>query len=311
MPEFPDPTIFAAPAFVLLVALEWWCVRTGKVCGRYQTKDALTSILMGLGSAVVNTLTAAIALFMLMLFWPYRILEIPINGWSFILVFVLYDFTYYWKHRLAHRVRWFWAEHITHHSSQHYNLSTALRQPWVGPFIGGFLIGAPMVLLGFHPAFIGLAAGFNLIYQFWIHTEAINRLPRWYEAVMNTPSHHRVHHATNPRYLDSNYAGVFIIWDRMFGTYMPEMETDKPDYGLVHNLTTHNPIVVAYHGVAGFFRDCWHDGLRPWRWLARMVMPPGWSPDGNHDTSTEIKRAYMAAHPDQVGTPGLPQKLAG
>ena len=310
MPEYPDPTLIAAPAFALLVALEWWAVKAGKARGRYETKDALTSLLMGAGSAVVNTLTAALALYMLMLFWPYRVYEMPLTWWSFTLAFILYDLTYYWKHRLAHRIRWLWAEHITHHSSQHYNLTTALRQPWVGPFVGGFLIAAPMVILGFHPVFIGLIAGINLIYQFSIHTEAIGKMPRWFEAIMNTPSHHRVHHATNPRYLDANYAGVFIIWDRMFGSFVPELDDDRPDYGLVYNLTTHNPLVVAYHGLGGLARDCWRDGFRPWRWLGRIIMPPGWSPTGDHDRSVDIKRAYLARHPEQAGTPGLPAKLA-
>lgn len=307
--DFPSPTIFAIPIFILSVALEWWAVKSGRVRGRYETKDAVTSMLMGTGSAVVDTLTATISLYLLMLFWPYRLMEIPVTWWSFILVFLLYDFIYYWKHRFAHRVRWFWSEHITHHSSEHYNLTTALRQPWFGPVTGLALIAAPMVMLGFHPAFIAFAGGVNLLYQFWIHTEAINRMPRWFEAVFNTPSHHRVHHATNPRYLDANYGGVFIIFDRMFGTYVPQIDADPPRYGIVVPVGSFNPLVVAYHGVWGLLADCARDGLRPWRWAGRFIMPPGWSPDGDHNRSEELKRAYLAAHPDQAGQPGLPAKL--
>ncbi len=138
-------------------------------------------------------------------------------------------------------MRWWWIEHHTHHSSQHYNLTTALRQPWFGPLTGLVIIAAPLVLLGFNPAFIAFAAGINLVYQYWIHTEAIGRMPKWFEAVMNTPSHHRVHHATNPRYLDANFAGVFIIWDRMFGSFVPELDHDKPIYGTVTLLKTQQP----------------------------------------------------------------------
>src|SRR3546814_77230 len=129
-------------------------------------------------------------------------------------------------HRAAHRVRWFWASHVIHHSSQHYNLSTALRQTWTGFFSLTFLFRLPLFLIGFPPAMVFFCAGLNLIYQFWIHTEAIGRMPRWFEAVMNTPSHHRVHHGVNPRYLDANYAGVFIIWDKMFGSFVPERDDD-------------------------------------------------------------------------------------
>lgn len=303
---FPDVTALAAPVFVASVAWEWWAVKTGRAKGRYETKDALASMAMGLGNVVVNTLTATIALWMMMLAWPFRIMTIPLTWWSFALCFVAYDFIYYWKHRFAHRMRWFWMEHVTHHSSRHYNLTTALRQPWFGPFTGLILVGLPLVWLGFHPYVLALAGGLNLIYQFWIHTEAVDKMSRWFEAVMNTPSHHRVHHATNPRYLDTNYAGVFIIWDKMFGTFVPEREDDKPSYGIVKQLTTHNPITIAFHELGGFLTDCARDGLRPWRWAGRAINAPGWNPEGAHNRSVELKQAYVAAHPDQAGQPGLP-----
>lgn len=307
MIDFPSPTTLAAPAFVLAVIWEWWAVRTGRAHGRYETKDAITSLAMGTGNLVVNTLTGAIALWMMMLAWPYRLLDIPVTWWSFLLVFVLYDFTYYWKHRLAHRMRWFWMEHVTHHSSRHYNLTTALRQPWFGPFTGLIWLGVPMVILGFHPAFIFFAGGLNLVYQFWIHTESIDRMHPWVEAVMNTPSHHRVHHAINPRYLDSNYAGVFIIWDRMFGSFVPEMKSDAPEYGIVKQLESYNPFIVAFHEFAALLRDCARDGLRPDRWLRRALNGPGWSPDGQHTRSAELKAEYIRANPGEAGTPGLPK----
>ena len=307
--EFAKPTVLAIPFFILTVALEWWAVKTGRANGRYETKDAIVSLVMGLGSVVVDTVFAFVGLWLLMLFWPYRVFDVPVTWWSFIIVFLGYDFIYYLKHRVAHRVRWFWSEHITHHSSTHYNLPTALRQPWFGPLTGLVIISAPLVLLGFHPAFIGFAAGVNLVYQYWIHTETIGRLPKWFEAVFNTPSHHRVHHATNPRYLDANFAGVLIIWDKMCGTFVAERDDDKPVYGIVKPVDSFNPVVVAYHGLFGLVADCWRDGLRPWRWIGRVVMPPGWSPDGAHSGSEELKRAWLAAHPEQAGQPGLPRRL--
>jgi sterol desaturase/sphingolipid hydroxylase (fatty acid hydroxylase superfamily) len=306
--EFAKPTVLAIPFFILTVALEWWAVKTGRAHGRYETKDAIVSLVMGLGSVVVDTIFAFVGLWLLMLFWPWRAFDIPVTWWSFILVFLGYDLIYYWKHRIAHRVRWFWSEHITHHSSTHYNLTTALRQPWFGPLTGLVIVSAPLVLLGFHPAFIGFAAGVNLVYQYWIHTETIGRLPKWFELVMNTPSHHRVHHATNPRYLDANFAGVFIVWDKMFGSFVPEIDEDKPVYGIVKPLGKYNPLIVAYHELFALLRDCASDGLRPLRWIGRFANPPGWSPDGNHTRSEDLKRAWLAAHPEQAGQPGLSTK---
>jgi len=292
MADLPPIEALFAPIFMISVILEWWAVKSGRAAGRYETADAITSMAMGLGNALINTATGFIALWIMMLVWPYRIFEMPQTWWSFIIVFVLYDFIYYWKHRFAHRIRWFWMEHVTHHSSRHYNLTTALRQPWFGPFTGLILLGWPLVLMGFHPLFIGLAGGLNLVYQFWIHTEAINRMPRWFEAVMNTPSHHRVHHATNPRYLDRNYAGVFITWDKMFGTFQPELSEDKPDYGIVKPLKSYNVLVVAFHEFGGLLKDCAGDGFKPLTWLKRATNAPGWSPDGKHQRSEELRAAW-------------------
>uniref|UniRef100_UPI002356BEDD sterol desaturase family protein n=1 Tax=Hyphomonas adhaerens TaxID=81029 RepID=UPI002356BEDD len=180
------------------------------------------------------------------------------------------------------------------------------RQTWTGFLTLGFAFALPLVLLGFHPVMIAICGGFNLIYQFWIHTEAIDRMPRWFEAVMNTPSHHRVHHATNPRYLDRNYAGVFIVWDKMFGTFVPELDEDKPVYGIVKPVGSYNPFTVAFHEFFALMRDCASDGLRPDKWFGRMINAPGWSPDGHHNRSVELKQAYVDAHPDEAGSPGLP-----
>ena len=264
MPEFPPITTWFAPIFTLSVIIEWIAVKTGHAGGRYEVKDAFASMAMGIGNVVVNTATGFLFVWIMAQVWPFRIYTMPMNWWSFALVFVAYDFVYYWKHRFMHRIRWFWMEHVTHHSSTHYNLTTALRQPWFGPFTGLIVFGVPLVLLGFHPAFVA----------------------------MNTPSHHRVHHSTNPRYLDANYAGVFIIWDKMFGSFVEERADDKPVYGIVKPLGSHNPFIIAFHEAIGLAKDCASDGLRPLTWVKRAINPPGWSPDGNHERTEEIKAAW-------------------
>ena len=161
----------------------------------------------------------------------------PGNWWVWVLLFFADDLSYYAYHRAHHRIRLFWATHVVHHSSQHYNLSTALRQDWMP--ISSIFFWAPLALLGFQPWMILLAISWNLLYQFWIHTEKIKRLPGWYEAIFNTPSHHRVHHGANEQYLDKNYGGILIIWDKLFGTYEPERERVR--YGLTTNIETLQP----------------------------------------------------------------------
>lgn len=293
MPDFPSPVLYAAPFFVLTIILEWWAVATRRATGRYETKDAFASMAMGLGNLGMDLLTGFIGLAAFFWVWQFRFFEFPVTIWSVALAFVLYDFVYYWKHRFAHRMRWFWMEHVTHHSSEEYNLTTAVRQPWFGPFTGLALIGLPLVLIGFHPLTIAFVGGLNLVYQYWIHTRVIDRMPRWFEAVMNTPSHHRVHHATNPRYLDQNYAGVLIIWDRMFGTFTEEDPDEAPVYGIVKPIASYNPIWIAFHEAIGLVRDCASDGFRPHVWLMRATQPPGWSPDGNHNRSEDIRRSAL------------------
>ena len=214
--------------------------------------------------------------------------------WAWPVCFVLDDLKYYWVHRFGHRSRWFWASHVNHHSSQHYNLSTALRQTWTGAFTLGFVFALPLVLLGFHPVMIAICGGFNLIYQFWIHTEAIGKMPGWFEAVFNTPSHHRVHHATNPRYLDRNYAGVFIVWDKLFGTFEAERPRDEEPirYGIVKQLGSFNLLWAVFHEWIGMLGDIWR---APWKHkLSYLLREPGWSHDGSRETSDMIRARWQA-----------------
>lgn len=290
--KLADPVTLAIPAFVLLVLAEMVVARI-KDRTRYEPRDTLTSLGLGFGSTIAGALSGGAVFALMTWVWQFRLFEIGYAWYWFVLAFVLDDFAYYVFHRSAHRVRWFWASHVIHHSSQHYNLSTALRQTWTGFFCLAFVFRLPLCLIGFPPPMVFFVAGLNLIYQFWIHTEMIGRMPRWFEAVMNTPSHHRVHHATNPRYLDRNYAGAFIVWDRMFGTFEPERDDDKPRYGIVHNLGSFNILWAATHEWVGIARDVW----RAPTWAARLnyiIRPPGWSHDGSRDTSETIKARWEA-----------------
>lgn len=295
----PDPVTYAIPVFVLLIIIEMLLVkRRGR--GRYEWRDAGSSLALGLGSTVAGALTGAAVIAVSLALAPYALLDIPFSWWAFLLCFIADDLAYYVFHRSAHRVRWFWASHVIHHSSQHYNLTTALRQTWTGFFSLGFIFRLPLILIGFPVEMVAFVAGLNLIYQFWIHTEQVGRLPRWFEAVMNTPSHHRVHHATNPRYLDRNFAGVFIIWDRMFGTFEPERDDDRPRYGIVKNLAGFNPFRAAFHewqAVAGDLKRARSLG-EAW---GRVAAPPGWQPDGKGDTADSIRARWDAAREGEAG----------
>jgi len=305
MPDLPDVSVLAAPLYLALIALEVFAIRRGVAAGSYDAKDAATSITMGSGSVVSGLLAGGFGWGAVFLAYEFRIATLPFAFWSVVLCFFVNDLQYYWAHRFGHTSRWFWANHVVHHSSQFYNLGTALRQPWTSFLTGLVLLKVPLAFVGFHPAVIAFVASANLVYQFWIHTEAIDRLPGWVEAVFNTPSHHRVHHAANPRYLDANYAGTLIVWDRLFGTFVPEQEEEAVRYGLVHNLRTHNPLVVALHEYGAIARDVTRPGLRLRERLAYLFAAPGWSHDGSRQTSTQLKAEYLARHPEAAGSPGL------
>ncbi len=304
MPDF-SPTDYAVPGFVALVLIEMIWARMRRP-DAYEPRDTLVSLSFGLGSTVAGLLFGGFAAAVFIAAYEYRLFDVGWAWWAWPLCFVLDDLKYYWVHRAGHRIRWMWASHVNHHSSQHYNLSTALRQSWTGAFTFGLLFALPLALLGFHPAMIAICGGFNLIYQFWIHTEAIGKMPRWFEAVMNTPSHHRVHHATNPRYLDRNYAGVFIVWDRMFGTFQEELpDQERIRYGIVKQLGSFNLLWAVFHEWIGMLGDIWRS---PWRHkLSYLLREPGWTHDGSRETSDTIRRRWMErnrlANSPQAETP--------
>ena len=290
-----DPVTLATPFFIATVILEIVLARLNKVEARYEARDTAVSLTLGLGSTIAGVLIAGVSFAASLWVYQHRLFTIPMNAvWAWIAVFLLEDLTYYVFHRLSHERRIWWAAHVNHHSSTHYNLSTALRQTWTGGVAGTWLLWLPLSLLGFPPAMVAIEKGISLVYQYWIHTETIRRLPAWFEAVFNTPSHHRVHHARNPRYLDRNYAGILIVWDRLFGSFQPELDEEPCRYGIVKNLGTFNIFRVAFHEWIAIAQDLVRSPRHAVGWL---FGPPGWSPDGSRETSAQLKaRAFPPLH---------------
>ncbi len=269
---------YAIPFFVLLLVLEGLSFKylrdPDEDLVGFEPRDTRTSLAMGLGNVIINVGWKFVVVLIFAALYELTPLRLdPGDWWFWVLLFFADDFSYYWFHRVSHESRVFWASHVVHHSSQHFNLSTALRQTWVPMTYFPFWIWMPLV--GFPVWTILLAQSWSLIYQFWIHTERIKKMPRWFEAIFNTPSHHRVHHGANDIYLDRNYAGILIIWDRLFGTYQPEGERVK--YGLTKNLRTFNPVTVAFHEYIAMFHDFRRaHGVRDK--LGVIFKGPGWRP---------------------------------
>lgn len=273
--KIPDLIALAVPAFVLLVILEA-IVDALMRRDLYEIKDTAASLTMGVGNLLVNLLAKALQFSIFTLLHRFALFHIRYQWWAWALIFFADDFTYYWFHRVSHECRLFWASHVVHHSSQRYNLSTALRQTWTGSFMG-FIFWLWMPLFGFPPAMIMTIGAISLLYQFWIHTELIRSMGP-VERVLNTPAHHRIHHASNARYLDRNHGGTLIVWDKLFGTFAPEDPSDAPHFGLTRNISTYNPIRIAFHEWADMLRDAWR--APDWRSKFLYVFGnPGWRPE--------------------------------
>lgn len=290
-----DLTVYAIPAFIALMVLEGVLLSRTALRG-YAARDTAASLAMGVGSLLIGIGTKAAHLGLLTAVARLSPLEIAPSWASWIALMLLGDLCYYWFHRLSHEVRFLWAAHVNHHSSEYYNLSTALRQSWTTGFTS-ILFYWPLALLGFPPAMILAGIAVNTVYQFWIHTELIDRVGPL-ETVLNTASHHRVHHGTNLQYLDRNHGGILIIWDKLFGTFEPEVE--KVRFGLTHNIHTFNPVRIAFHEWQALSRQVrgaasWHDRL------GYLFAGPGWQPDGERgvgaagDRGFDTRRATIAA----------------
>ena len=272
----PQIIVLATPLFLLLIAIE---VIVGRRRGRdtYRLNDALNSIGLGVMSQLVGVFSALLTLGIYTLVYQHAALwQLPTNtAWVWIVGLVLYDFCYYWHHRFGHTVALLWAAHVVHHQSEDYNLSTALRQTSSG-WIGGWVFYLPMALLGFPPLVFGGVALIDLLYQYWVHTQQIGKLG-WFDRWFCAPSNHRVHHAVNERYLDKNYGGILIVWDRMFGSHAEEDDATPCFYGTRGPLRSWNPVWANLHQYAELATESrrasnWADRARIW------FKPPGWRP---------------------------------
>jgi sterol desaturase/sphingolipid hydroxylase (fatty acid hydroxylase superfamily) len=259
---------YAIPFFIILLTIEWWLSKRSMGKG-FEGKDTITSLTMGVGNVIVGLFGKFIVFGAYALVYEYRIFELGSQWWVWFVLFFAEDLTYYIFHRASHEVRYFWASHVVHHSSEYYNLSTALRQTWTGQLSGAFVFWLWLPLMGFHPIMVLTMQTISLIYQFWIHTELIHRLPAWIEFVFNTPSHHRVHHSSEPRYLDKNHAGVLIIWDKIFGTFSQEAQDKYPVYGLTENVGTYQPMKVAFHEWVAMYKDIW--SVKSWKARWKLI----------------------------------------
>ena len=261
-----------APVFLGLIALEAWYWRRRRP-GMYSWADTLSNASLALLHQGADALAWALVIGLYYLVYQHRLFELPAaSPWTIAALFVAQDFVYYWFHRAHHRIRWMWASHVTHHSSERLNLSTAFRQSLTYPISGMWLFWLPLAWIGFEPTHIIAVVAINLGFQFFVHTQAIGKLG-WLEKVFNTPSHHRVHHARNAQYIDRNYAGVLILWDKLFDTYVEEDPAVPCTYGIIGQIHSHNPIRLTFHEWIAMFRDAARAG--GWRAaLGQLFGPP-------------------------------------
>ncbi len=280
----------ALPVFILAILLEsYYFHRTNKI---YSWKITGSNLVMALAFLLSDALTAGIITAVNVAAYEFRPFDIPNNWTTWIFLFFLVDFSYYWMHRFMHENRWMWALHSVHHSAQQITFSVAYRLGWTKLISGAWLFFVPVSWIGFDPRAVTIAFVINQLYQFWLHTETVPKLG-FLEKILNTPSHHRVHHATNPEYLDRNYTGVFIFWDKMFGTFEEEKEGVQNTYGLIHQVESLNPLKIAFAEYIALFRDL--QTSRSWRdVIGYLWHPPGWRHDGTGVTSEDLRRAALA-----------------
>ena len=271
-----DYITYAVPFFLLALLIELiYGIAINK--NTYRLNDAISNLFMGtLRTANKLIIIGAAGYVFYLAETNFAIWRMDINSWfTWIFAFVIYDFFYYWFHRISHERQIFWASHVAHHQSEDYNLSTALRQTGTGAFVS-WVFYIPMFLIGI-PSYVFISvASLNLIYQFWVHSEHIPKLG-WFENYFVTASNHRVHHAQNEQYIDKNYGGVFIIWDRMFGTHKIENENEPCIYGIRGTLNTFNPIWANLHVYIKIMREMWSSQ----DWKDKLYAPfarTGWTP---------------------------------
>jgi sterol desaturase/sphingolipid hydroxylase (fatty acid hydroxylase superfamily) len=270
-----------SPIFLLAVAFEWLGMRKrAGQAANFRIQDVLTNLNLGASYQAFELVVHALLL-MAVMHWVYdhRFFNVPLNAYTALPLFILVEFFYYWFHRTSHRVRWFWCAHVVHHSGQHMSLSTAMRQSMLYSLTGYWVFFLPLMLIGLSPEITMSLYAVDLAYQFFVHTEAVRRMPAWYEYVFVTPSHHRVHHGRNPQYIDKNFGGVLILFDRWFGTF--EAEVEPVDYSIPHQINSNNILTLNFHEFAAMVRDM----LRPgplWLRLKHVWAPPEWTRPSPH-----------------------------
>ena len=269
-----NPIILSIPLYFSLIAIEW-IYDLVKKKGIYRMADAYANIGSGIFEQVTGVFAKVFTIGVyVFVYEQFRLMDIPTTWPYLILLWLAVDFSYYWAHRWSHTVNLFWMGHIVHHQSEDYNFSVALRQ---GVFqkVFTFWVYIPMAILGFDPTWFVIIGALNTVYQFWIHTEQIDRLG-WFELIFNTPSHHRVHHGRNPKYIDKNHAGSLIIWDKLFGTFQAEEE--RPVYGVTKPAAHWDPVSAHFQPFSDMFRD-----LKKVKGMTNkigiLVNAPGWLPD--------------------------------
>ncbi|AHI30614.1 Sterol desaturase/sphingolipid hydroxylase, fatty acid hydroxylase superfamily [Marinobacter salarius] len=271
--------VVATPVFIAVTLWEYLRIRHDPT--RMDIPEALRNFALGAGYQLTELLFAGLIAFPVYAFlYHHRLLDLELNWATGLLTFVGVDFCFYWMHRSSHRIRWFWAAHVVHHSSERMNFSTAMRQNATNIFNGMWLFYVPLALIGFNPVWIGVAYALSLVYQFFIHTTLVGKLPGWVETVLNTPSHHRVHHGRNPGYIDRNYGGTLIVWDRLFGTFVAEDEQAPPDYGITRPIHSRNLLVLWTHEYVDLFRAMARPGGLQAR-LKHLWKPPEWDRDAD------------------------------
>jgi alkylglycerol monooxygenase len=283
-----NPIVLSIPIFFILIGVELLVERFTHQ-KLYRLPDAIANLSCGITSQLSGLFLKIFAIGIYQyLFQHFALFTLDRTFIYWIVLILLVDLAYYWAHRMSHEINLFWGGHVVHHQSEEYNLSVALRQSSL-QVIWTFGFSLPIAFLGFRTVDFALIAAFNTLYQFWIHTETINKLPRWFEFIFNTPSHHRVHHGRDPKYIDKNHAGSLIIWDRMFGTFQAEEE--KPTYGITKPINSWNAIWANMSHYAEMGKDMkripkWSDKVK------YIFMKPGWLPEelGGYRPAPEVDK---------------------
>lgn len=264
-----------APIFIGFIL--WERRRLAKRGTPYSLRELVCNLVLAGLYQLTEILSMLLILPLALWLYEQAPMQQQITWWSIALLVLMQDFLYYWFHRASHSIRWMWAAHVVHHSSENFNFSTAMRQSLMYPLAGIWVFWLPLVLLGFHPAHVFFVAAINLAYQFFVHTRMVRSLGPL-EWLFNTPAHHSVHHARNPEYIDRNFAGVLIIWDRLFGTFVKERQDTPIDYGIPHPIDANNPLVATFHEWQDLWRDATASGKPMSVRLRHLYKPPAWQP---------------------------------